>query len=212
MKRRRSDLPSSSSVENSNWVRLNVGGTVFRTTKQTLRNDPESFFAKLLDTDMEPSEKDETGAFLIDRDPACFQTILNYLRSGSVYITDRNTIPGLMKEADFYGLIGLMEQLEMESKKTKTKEYVFIEEDSPEHILIVLPTLDKEYDVYKELKSANHFPLLCSCTTRSSYHLMGVPFKVALSHVTMVTTKLGFKVKDVDEELEMAVFVRNVEQ
>ncbi|KAI1705548.1 BTB/POZ domain-containing protein [Ditylenchus destructor] len=66
--------------QNSEWIRLNVGGKVFQTTKDTLSRHPGSFLACLVDGDL-PSEKDETGAYLIDRDPEHFRTILNYLRS-----------------------------------------------------------------------------------------------------------------------------------
>merc|ERR1712002_1249185 len=55
------------------WVRLNVGGTLFMTTKTTLCKDPKSFLCRICqdETDL-GSEKDETGAFLIDRDPKYF--------------------------------------------------------------------------------------------------------------------------------------------
>lgn len=45
---------SSSSLpkrKNSNWVRLNVGGTIFMTTKTTLAGDPKSFLYRLCQED-----------------------------------------------------------------------------------------------------------------------------------------------------------------
>merc|ERR1712088_98453 len=55
------------------WVRLNVGGTMFLTTKTTLCKDPKSFLYRICQEDSDlNSEKDETGAYLIDRDPACW--------------------------------------------------------------------------------------------------------------------------------------------
>ncbi|KAI1705307.1 BTB/POZ domain-containing protein [Ditylenchus destructor] len=68
---------------NSDWVRLNVGGKVFQTTKDTLSRSPESFFERLVQGHLS-SEKDETGALLIDRSYKHFDTILNYLRTGVV--------------------------------------------------------------------------------------------------------------------------------
>ncbi|XP_053426943.1 BTB/POZ domain-containing protein KCTD2 isoform X3 [Nycticebus coucang] len=71
------------------WVRLNVGGTYFVTTRQTLGREPKSFLCRLCcqeDPELD-SDKDETGAYLIDRDPTYFGPILNYLRHGKLIIT-----------------------------------------------------------------------------------------------------------------------------
>ncbi|KAI1694659.1 BTB/POZ domain-containing protein [Ditylenchus destructor] len=79
-----------STPNTSDWVRLNVGGKTFQTSKDTLSRFPESFLACLVNGAL-PSEKDETGAFLIDRDPQHFRAILNYLRNGEL-VMDRNEI------------------------------------------------------------------------------------------------------------------------
>lgn len=73
----------------NNWVSLNVGGTVFMTTRQTLQAEPRSsaylainnqssialtraVLARLVVGSV-PSTKDASGAILIDRDPAYFR-------------------------------------------------------------------------------------------------------------------------------------------
>ena len=97
------------------WVRLNVGGTVFTTTRTTLSKDRESFLHRLvqpnpslsssMDEDSTCSTsssangvgsgdkttpllscRDSSGAYLIDRDPTYFGPVLNYLRHGKVII------------------------------------------------------------------------------------------------------------------------------
>ena len=74
------------------WVRLNVGGTMFLTTKTTLCKDPKSFLYRICQEDSDlNSEKDETGAYLIDRDPAYFVPVLNYLRHGKL-VLDKNML------------------------------------------------------------------------------------------------------------------------
>ena len=74
------------------WVRLNVGGTMFMTTKTTLCKDPKSFLYRICQEDSDlNSEKDETGAYLIDRDPAYFAPVLNYLRHGKL-VLDKNML------------------------------------------------------------------------------------------------------------------------
>merc|ERR1711992_256579 len=49
--------------------------------------DPKSFLYRLCqeETDL-GSEKDETGAFMIDRDPAYFVPVLNFLRHGKLVL------------------------------------------------------------------------------------------------------------------------------
>ena len=66
-------------------VKLNVGGTVFVTTKTTLCIESESLFSKMFsnESSMKPSHKIE-GAFFLDRDPVYFRVILNFLRSGKI--------------------------------------------------------------------------------------------------------------------------------
>jgi len=90
----------STTTLSADWVRLNVGGQVFVTTCSTLRKEPDSFLARLV---QEPSSannatsedghlgscRDATGAFLIDRDPTYFGPVLNYLRHGKLVI-DKN--------------------------------------------------------------------------------------------------------------------------
>ena len=67
----------------SRIVRLNVGGSIFSTTKATLTSNPDSFLARLVDSDL-PSTVDESGALFIDRCPVRFRHVLNFLRDGSL--------------------------------------------------------------------------------------------------------------------------------
>uniref|UniRef100_A0A8C0DZT1 Potassium channel tetramerization domain containing 2 n=1 Tax=Balaenoptera musculus TaxID=9771 RepID=A0A8C0DZT1_BALMU len=92
------------------WVRLNVGGTYFVTTRQTLGREPKSFLCRLCcqeDPELD-SDKDETGAYLIDRDPTYFGPILNYLRHGKLIITKELAEEGVLEEAEFYNIASLV--------------------------------------------------------------------------------------------------------
>ncbi|XP_065844032.1 BTB/POZ domain-containing protein KCTD5-like [Oscarella lobularis] len=92
------------------WVHLNVGGTRFLTTKATLCKRPESFLHRLVCDDPDlSSAKDESGSYLIDRDPAYFSCILNYLRHGKLIINKDLAEEGVLEEAEFYNLPDLVQ-------------------------------------------------------------------------------------------------------
>ena len=87
----------------NDMVVLNVGGTRFETTKQTLCTYPDSMLAKMMDPNSLFFQDDEA---FIDRDPTCFASILNYLRMGSIAVAHENNKYRelLALEAEFYGL------------------------------------------------------------------------------------------------------------
>ncbi|KAM6964213.1 BTB/POZ domain-containing protein KCTD5 isoform 1-T1 [Tautogolabrus adspersus] len=100
---------SSSVGAASKWIRLNVGGTYFLTTRQTLCRDPKSFLYRLSQADPElDSDKDETGAYLIDRDPTYFGPVLNYLRHGKLVLNRDLAEEGVLEEAEFYNITSLI--------------------------------------------------------------------------------------------------------
>lgn len=73
----------------SDWIKLNVGGQLFYTSRTTLLNsDPESMLAKMFSphSNLHPSCIDSNGAYLIDRDPRYFSPLLNFLRSGALIL------------------------------------------------------------------------------------------------------------------------------
>ncbi|KAL1237691.1 BTB/POZ domain-containing protein [Trichinella spiralis] len=83
------------------WVRLNVGGRTFLTTRQTINRFPDSFLSSLCEG-LLPSDMDSENAYLIDRNPDYFTPVLDYLRHGKLIIR-------VLEEAEFYNLPGLIQ-------------------------------------------------------------------------------------------------------
>ena len=77
-------------------VYLNVGGCLFTTRRDTLR---QGFFSGLV----ESIENDGIEVF-VDRDPTHFRYILNWLRGSKYLPEDDQTLTELIWEADFYAL------------------------------------------------------------------------------------------------------------
>lgn len=97
------------------WITLNVGGTYFVTTKGTLKKEPKSFLCRLAscqdDVDQLNelgSDRDESGAYLIDRSPVYFEYVLNYLRTNKLIYETSSQLQGILLEAEFYNIQSLI--------------------------------------------------------------------------------------------------------
>ncbi|XP_043957688.1 BTB/POZ domain-containing protein KCTD5 isoform X2 [Gambusia affinis] len=126
--------------DNGKWVRLNVGGTVFLTTRQTLLKEQTSFLYRLCQQQDLHSDTDETGAYVIDRDPTYFGPILNYLRHGKLVYNKELAEEGVLEEAEFYNITPLIKLIkerivERDSKATQVP---------PKHVYRVLQCQEEE--------------------------------------------------------------------
>lgn len=89
---------------------LNIGGVRFETSKNTLRADPSSVFALMLNNNS--AFRPCKNVYTFDRDPAHFKIILNYLRNNC--LIEKRNLPSehhylneIALEAKFYKLFGL---------------------------------------------------------------------------------------------------------
>ncbi|XP_032430872.1 BTB/POZ domain-containing protein KCTD5 isoform X3 [Xiphophorus hellerii] len=128
--------------DNGKWVRLNVGGTVFLTTRQTLLKEQTSFLYRLCQQQDLHSDTDETGAYVIDRDPTYFGPVLNYLRHGKLVYNKELAEEGVLEEAEFYNitpLIKLIKERIVERDSKATQQQV-----PPKHVYRVLQCQEEE--------------------------------------------------------------------
>jgi len=87
----------------SKIIKLNIGGTRFSTTMETLCRHGQNFFAALLNENI-PSLQDEDGYYFIDRTGELFTPILNFFRTGLLVIPDHINPFLIINEAQFYSI------------------------------------------------------------------------------------------------------------
>ncbi|CAF0947600.1 unnamed protein product [Didymodactylos carnosus] len=92
-------------------IHLNVGGTRFSTSKQTLTWIPDSFFTAMLSGRIS-TNRDESGSIFIDRDPKMFSIILNYLRTKEIDLNGCD-ISMLRHECEYYCVTPLVKRLQL---------------------------------------------------------------------------------------------------
>ncbi|KAK7134621.1 hypothetical protein R3I93_017905 [Phoxinus phoxinus] len=126
---------------NGKWVRLNVGGTVFLTTRQTLLKEQTSFLYRLCQQQDLHSDTDETGAYVIDRDPTYFGPILNYLRHGKLVYNKELAEEGVLEEAEFYNITPLIKLIK---ERILERDFKATQQVPPKHVYRVLQCQEEE--------------------------------------------------------------------
>ena len=86
-------------------IALNVGGTIFETTANTLLSEPSYLMDECVEG-FSRSPRDSQGRPFIDRDPAAFRHVLCYLRGYPLRLFPHENAL-LSQEADFFGIHGL---------------------------------------------------------------------------------------------------------
>merc|ERR1719219_673721 len=130
----------------TDWLRLNVGGTQFETTRSTLTSDPESSLSRMFEPNSNlPPASVTDGVFKIDACPRSFSVILNWLRYRSLILGDVK-VTDVFPVADYFGLKDLREELEKQVEKERDEEARMVTciEDCVERLEEVLQHLECE--------------------------------------------------------------------
>lgn len=108
-------------------VRLNVGGQHFVTTRATLCAVEDSMLAKMFHCESQFAEPAEItkGEIFLDRNPAAFLHVLDFLRDGcrlSVDISSKEMLQRLRADADYFGLLGLVNACDAKLQEKASNE------------------------------------------------------------------------------------------
>ena len=70
----------------ADWIKLNVGGTLFETSRSTLTSDSGSILSRMFEPNSNlPPATISDGVYQIDACPHSFGVILNWLRHGCIF-------------------------------------------------------------------------------------------------------------------------------
>lgn len=173
------------------WIKLNVGGVTFLTTRTTLCRDTKSFLYRLCQDDPDlNSDKDESGAYLIDRDGSYFSPVLNYLRHGKLVVDSNISLEGVLEEAEFYNiekLVGLIKQQiasrDLQNSQARVKNVYRVLQCSEEELAQMVSTMSDGWNFEQLVNigssykygSEDHAEFLCvvskECPTVVDSHL-----------------------------------------
>ena len=115
------DITRSQLAMAQDIVHLNVGGTLYTTTKATLCRFPNSMLGAMFNGAM-PTTKDESGHYFIDRDGSLFMYVLNFLRSAHLALPEGfKHCDQLALEADFFQIEPLIQAInDIRQRRTQT--------------------------------------------------------------------------------------------
>jgi len=113
--------------KNDKWIFLNVGGTIMVTSKSTILTDENSVLAKMFSNNFwKSADLDKDGNFILDRDARYFGVLLNFLRSGQVFLDNNIDIRGVLEEAEYWNVKSMVDIVlkKMKTPDLSRKEFI----------------------------------------------------------------------------------------
>eukprot|EP00092_Neocalanus_flemingeri_P021274 GFUD01023055.1.p1 GENE.GFUD01023055.1~~GFUD01023055.1.p1 ORF type:complete len:295 (-),score=96.88 GFUD01023055.1:88-930(-) len=129
----------------TDWLKLNVGGTMFETSRATLTSHPTSSLARMFEpnSNLPPATTTPDGVFQIDACPQSFSVILNWLRYRHLMLGEARA-EDVLPVADYFGLGDLQDLL----TRHKQKEA----EASSKFLSCIEDSVDRLEDVFQQLQ------------------------------------------------------------
>ncbi|KAI3443384.1 hypothetical protein Pfo_000049 [Paulownia fortunei] len=116
-------LTMNNSNASSSMLRLNIGGKKFCTTIDTLtQREPDSMLAAMFSGRHTVCPDSDKGYVFVDRDGKHFRHILNWLRDGVVPTLKDSEYSELLREAEYFQLLGLIDGIKASLIKRKEDE------------------------------------------------------------------------------------------
>lgn len=104
-------------------VHIDVGGTIFTSSLETLTRYPDSRLSKLFNGTIPIVLDTLKQHYFIDRDGKLFRYILNFMRHGSLTLSEHfSELSALLEEARYFELTPLINAIEDRLNKRKTNE------------------------------------------------------------------------------------------
>lgn len=92
-------------------VALDVGGTLYKVSRDTLERCEGSMLASLISDHRKEGNSDNKEPIFIDRNGRLFEYVLDYLRASEVYLPSSVSLDALKKEFVFYGIAADMSKV-----------------------------------------------------------------------------------------------------
>jgi hypothetical protein len=109
------------------WLKLNVGGEAFKTTRATLTSHPDSSLARMFQRDAAlPPAIMEDGVYQVDACPRAFGVVLNWLRYRRLMLGPAKP-EEVVPVADYFGLGDLNTALQAHIAKEEEKGSALVE-------------------------------------------------------------------------------------
>jgi len=125
-------------------ITVDVGGTRFRSLRQTLIKYPNSILARIFhsESSLPPGVVVEDGVYFIDRSPDRFKYILDYLRDGELKVKkslSTEMLLALQAEADYFQLPNILTNIGTENDSIKINVEGEIVNVSKSHLDYIIP-------------------------------------------------------------------------
>merc|ERR1712176_1412410 len=149
-------------LSKNNRIIINVGGSMYETTLNTLSTDQNSMLSAMFSGRFK-IERDENGSIFIDRDPTHFRHVLNFLRDGIDYLKHGGLLQQsdvvlmeLLQEAKYYSIRPLVDYIQLQqTRKNKKKGDELTHEK--QYKLITNIELGKVEEVFNKYTGTNGF-------------------------------------------------------